>query len=129
MRAKIASYACFTTQDRVHSNIKKRRRMERSQKVGSLIDDVKYVERRKQLTTAVLNKLYNIWIKGRKLKTSTKIQLYKSLKKSILLYNCGAWAPTRPEEERLNAHHRKHLKKTLSIRYPKKLTKKYLYII
>ena len=42
--------------------------MERSKKVGSLIDDVKDIERRKQLATVVLYKLNNVWIKGNKLK-------------------------------------------------------------
>ena len=40
-------------------------------KVGSLIDDDKDVERRKQLATVA--KLNNVWIKGNKLKTSTQI--------------------------------------------------------
>ena len=57
--------------------------MERSKNVGSLIDDD--VERIKQLTTMALHKLNNVWIKGNKLKNSTKIKLYKSLVKSILL--------------------------------------------
>ena len=57
--------------------------MERSKNVGSLIDDV--VETIKQLTTMALHKLNNVWIKGNKLKNSTKIKLYKSLVKSILL--------------------------------------------
>ena len=43
-------------------------------KVGSLIGDEKDVERRKQLATVALNKLNNVWIKGNKLKTSTKIK-------------------------------------------------------
>ena len=98
-------------------------------KVGSLIDDNKDVERRKQLANVALNKLNNVWIKGNKLKTSTKIKLYKSLVKSILLYNCGTWALTLTEEERLNAFHRKQLKKILNIRYPKKITNKSLYKI
>ena len=76
-------------------------------KVGSLIDDDRDVERRKQLETVALYKLNNVWIKGNKLKTSTKTKLYKSLVKSILLYNCGTWALTLTEEERLNAYHRK----------------------
>ena len=52
--------------------------MERSLKkiVGSPIDDDKDVERRKQLATVALHKLYNVRIKGNKLKTSTKIKLY-----------------------------------------------------
>ena len=57
-----------------------------AKKVGSLIGDLEDVERRKQLSTAALNKLYHVWMKGNKLKTTTKIQLYKSLVKSILLY-------------------------------------------
>ena len=67
-------------------------------------------------------KLNNIWIKGNELKISTKIKLYKSLVKSILLYNCGAWVLTLTGEERFNAYHRKQLKRVLKIRYPKKRT-------
>ena len=47
--------------------------------------------------------------------------------KSILLYNCGTWTLTLTEEERLNAYHRKQLKKILNVRYPKKITNKSLY--
>ena len=46
----------------------------KQKKVGSLIDDDKDVERRKQLATVALYKLNNVWIKGNKLKTSTKIK-------------------------------------------------------
>ena len=95
-------------------------------KVGSLIDDDKDVERRKQLATVALYKLNNVWIKGNKLKTSTKIKLHKSLVKSILLYNCGTWALTLTKERRLNAYHRKQLKKILNIGFPKKITNKSL---
>ena len=76
-----------------------------------------------------LNKLKNVWIEGNKLKTSTKIKLNKPLVESILLYTCGTWALTLTEEERLNACHRKELKKILYIRYPKKITNKSLYRI
>ena len=111
----------------MHINIKKRRRVERSKKVGSLIDDDNGVERRKQLVTVAVYKLNNVWIKSNKLKTSTKIKLYKSQLKSILLYNCGTWALTLTEEERLNAYYRKQLQKILNIRYHKKITNKSLY--
>ena len=103
--------------------------MERSKKVWSLIDDDKDVERRKQLANVALYKLNNVWIKGNKLKTSTRIKLYKSLVKSILLYNCGTWALTLSEEERLNVYDRKQLKTILNIRYPTKITNKLLYRI
>ena len=88
-----------------------------AKKVGSLIRDLEDVERRKQLSTAALKKLYHVWMKGNKLKTTTKIQLYKSLVKSILLYNCSTWALTLTEEEKINAFDRKQLKKVLNIKF------------
>ena len=92
-------------------------------KVESLVDDVEDVERREQQATVALSKLNAVWIKGRKLKTSTEIKLYKSHVTSIiLLHNCGRWALTLTEEERCNACHRKQLKKILPITYPKKIT-------
>ena len=106
---------------------KKRRRLENAKKVGSLIGDLEDVERRKQLSTAALNKLYPVWMKGNKLKTTTKIKLYKSLVKSILLYNFSTWALTLTEEEKINASHRKQLKKVLNIKFLVKITNKSLY--
>ena len=89
--------------------------------MGSLIGDLEGVERRKQLSTAALNKLYHVWVKGNKLKATTKIKLYKSLVKSILLYNCSTWALTLTEEEQINASHRKQMKKVLNIKIPVKI--------
>ena len=49
--------------------MKKRRRIERSKKVVSLIDDDKDVERRKELATLAVNKFINVWINGNEIKT------------------------------------------------------------
>ena len=43
---------------------KMRRRVDRCEKMGSLIDVDKEVERRKQLATVSLNQPNNVWIKG-----------------------------------------------------------------
>ena len=96
-------------------------------KVGSLIGDVEDVQRRKQLSSLALNKLHQLWIKGNKLKALKKIHLYKTLVKPILMYNCGTWALTQTEEEKLNAFHRKQLKRVLNIKYPTRITNKSLY--
>ena len=96
-------------------------------KVSSLIGDLEDVERRKQHSTAALNKLNHVWVKGNKLKTTTKIKLYKSLAKSILLYNCSTWALTLTEGEKINAFYRKQLKKVLIIKFPVKITNKSLH--
>ena len=94
-----------------------------------MAEEDKGVERRKQLATVALNRFNNVWIKGNKLKTSTKIALYRSLVYSIPLHKCRTWALTLTEEERLNADNRKQLKKILNISYPKKITNTSLYRI
>ena len=55
--------------------------------------------------------------------------LFEHIVESILLYNCGTWALTLTGEVRLNAYHRKQLKKIIDIRDPKKITNKSLYRI
>ncbi|GFR83830.1 hypothetical protein ElyMa_005984500 [Elysia marginata] len=96
-------------------------------KVGTLIGDQEDIERRKQLSSAALVKLKNVWLKGEKITKNTKLKLYKALVKSVLTYNCGTWALTQSQKERLNAFHRKQLKKVLNIKYPVKITNSSLY--
>ena len=72
-----------------------------TKKVGTLIGDEEDIERRKRLSTAALAKLQNVWVKGDKIKRKTKLKLYRTLVKSVLTYNCGTWALTQTEEERL----------------------------
>ena len=98
-----------------------------AKKVGTLIGDEEEFNRRKRLSTAALAKLKNIWIKGDKVKRKTKIKLYRKLVKSVLTYNCGTWALTKTEEEKLNAFHRQQLRKILNIKYPVKITNSSLY--
>ncbi|GFS08886.1 endonuclease-reverse transcriptase [Elysia marginata] len=77
---------------------------------------------------SALVKLKNVWyLKGDKITKNTKLKLYKALVKSVLTYNCGTWAPTQSQEERLNAFHRKQLKNVLNIKYPVKITNSSLY--
>ena len=87
--------------------------MERSKKVGSLLDYDKDIERKKkkQLAIVALNKLNNVWIKGNKLKTSSLV---------------NSWALILTAGERFNAYeyYRKQLKKILNIRYPPPKKKK-----
>ena len=111
----------FTTLSRAGTEYKN------TKKVGTLIGDEEDVKRRKRLSNAALTKLLNVWIKGDKIKRKTKLKLYRSLVKSILVYNCGTWALTKSEEEKLNAFHHKQLRKVLNIKYPVKITNSSLY--
>ena len=98
-----------------------------AKKVGTLIGDEEDINNRKRLSTAALAKLQNIWINGDKVKRKKKIKLYRMLVKSVLSYNCGIWALTKTEEEKLNAFHRQQLRKILNIKYPVKITNSSLY--
>ena len=89
--------------------------------------DKEDVERRKQLSNAALYKLKNIWIGKDKINHNIKIKLYKALVKSILTYNCGTWALAQTELIKLDAFHRKQLRKILNIYYPTKISSKTLY--
>ena len=95
-----------------------------TKKVGTLIGDTEDVQRRKQLSTAALAKLQNVWVRGDKLKKKTKLKLYRAL---VLAYDCSTWALTQAEEKKLDAFHRKQLKRVVGIRYPVKITNKALY--
>ena len=68
-----------------------------------------------------------IWIRKDKINQARRIKLYRALVRSILLYNCGTWGVTKDIEERLDAFHRKQLKRVLGIRYPTKISNKALY--
>ena len=60
-------------------------------------------------------------------KQRTRIKLYNTLVRSVLLYNCGTWALTKTDEEKLDSFHRKQLRRVLGIRYPTKISNKSLY--
>ena len=93
-----------------------------TKKVGSLLGSKEDIEHRKHLSKIAFNKLANIWNSGNKTKQKTKIKLYNSLVKSVLLYNCGTWALTKTDEDRLDSFHRKQLRNVLGIRYPTKIS-------
>ena len=99
----------------------------KTKKVGSLIGDTEDIERRKQLSNVALHKLKNVWISKDKIKREIKIKLYKSLVKSILIYNCGTWALTQAEANKLDTFHRKQLRNILDIHYPTLISNKSLY--
>ena len=100
-----------------------------SKKVGSLIGDSEDVKRRKQLASAALNKLEKLWKHKKKVKRSTKLKAYKALVKPVLLYNCSTWGLTKTERNKLDAFHRKQLKRVLNIRWPTKISNIRLYQI
>ena len=91
-----------------------------SKKVGSLLGSKEDIEHRKHLSNIALNRMEQIWHRADKTKQRTRIKLYNTLVRSVLLYNCGTWALTKTDEEKLDSFHRKQLRRVLGIRYPTK---------
>ena len=68
-----------------------------TKKLGSLLGSSEDIMRRKQLSIAATRNLDNIWIRNTSIRKTTRIKLYKTLIKPILLYNCGTWGITKSE--------------------------------
>ena len=67
-------------------------------------------------------------VQATRLNSLIQFYIYISIFLSIFLpYNCGTWALTKTEEEKLNAFHRQQLRKILNIKYPVKITNSSLY--
>ena len=133
MQEILAKYNLLVNEEKTeYTNVKRESKKEEEswrkvKKVGSLLGDEEDIDRRKKLATVVMNKMDKIWIRKDKISKKRKLNLYRALVKSILLYNCGTWGVTKAEENKLDAFHRKQLKRILGIKYPKKISNKNLY--
>ena len=99
----------------------------KAKKVGSLLGDEEDMGRRRTLAAAAMGKMNKIWIRKDKISQKRKINLYRALVKSILMYNCGTWGVTKTEEEKMDAFHRKQLRRVMGVKYPTKISNTKLY--
>ena len=70
-------------------------------KLGSKLgdrEDIKSFKRRKELATIALAKNDIVCKKKWKTKLTTRIKLYETLVKSVLLYNCGTWGVSKDDQ-------------------------------
>ena len=98
-------------------------------KLGSKLGDREDIQRRKELATIARAKNDTIWKKNWKVKLATRIQLYKTLVKSVLLYNCGTWGVSKDDERKLNSFHRRQLRKVIGIQWLHNVSNNKLYKI
>ena len=63
----------------------------------------------------------------KKLKISKKVRVYNSYVKPVLTYNSSAWAVNKNIEAKIDAFHRKQLKRVIDIYYPNRISNKELY--
>ena len=91
-------------------------------KLGSLLGDKEDINRRKQLSIFSMNKYETLRIKKEHLNEHLRIELYKKLIKSVLLYNSSIWGLTANDELKLDTVHRKQLRQVIGKRYPDKIS-------
>lgn len=80
-----------------------------------------------QSANAAFNSMQRVWLKKLSISTETKMKLYNSCVKSRLLYNAGTCAYTRVQLDKLDAAHRRHLRRLLGIFYPERIGNEQIY--
>ena len=98
-------------------------------KLGSKLGDREDIQRRKELATIALAKNDAIWKNNWKTKLTTRIRLYETLVKSVLLYNCGTWGVSKNDQRKPNNFHTRQLRKVIGIQWPHKISNNKLYKI
>ena len=68
----------------------------------------------------LLNSLQNIW-KSKKIALKTKIKLYNSNVKSVILYGAECWRTVETEINKVNAFHNYCLRRICNIYWPNKI--------
>ena len=94
--------------------------------LGSLACTTKDVMRRIILGNAAFGKYVRLW-HGKDIEPDTKIRIYEATVTSIMLYNSSSWSATSQTLEKLNAAHRKHIRKILNIKWYDKIRNEELY--
>ena len=93
-------------------------------KLASKLGDKEDIVHRKLLATIARRDNEDIW---RKKRLTTRLRLYETLVKSILLYNSGTWGLTTKDD--LNSFHRRQMRKVTGIKWPHKIRNNKLYKI
>jgi arsenate reductase-like glutaredoxin family protein len=96
-------------------------------KLGSLLDDSKDIIRRVAISNNAMHGYHKMWMRSRFISEAMRLRLYKCYVLPILLYNCGTWGLNVQNLNRLEACHRKQLKRTIGIYWPQVITTKDLY--
>jgi hypothetical protein len=90
----------------------------KAKKLGSLLGDDEDMIHRKNLASAALGKLQNLWRRTNRIRLKKRIMLYNTLVKTILLYNSETWGISLTQAKKLNSFHRQQLRKVMNIKYP-----------
>ena len=98
-----------------------------TRKLGSLLGDAEDMARRMQLANVSFHKMWTVWFRGAQISLHLRLRLYSAFVLPVLTYNMGTWGLTKTELSRLDAHHRRHLRQIIGIRWPHRISNDALY--
>ena len=98
-----------------------------TRKLGSLLGDTEDVARRMQLANVSFHKMWTVWFRGAQISLHLRLWLYSAYVLPVLTYNIGTWGLTKTELSRLDAHHCRHLRQIIGIRWPHCISNDALY--
>ena len=98
-----------------------------TRKLGSLLGDAEDVARRMQLANVSFHKMWTVWFRGAQISLLLRLRLYSAFVLPVLTYNMGTCGLTKTELNRLDAHHRRHLRQIIGIRWPHRISNDALY--
>ena len=90
--------------------------------VGNRVSGKQECNVRIQSANAAFNSMNRIWLRKTNISTETKMRLYNSCVQSRLLYNAGASVYRKTELDKIDAVHRRHLRRLLGVFYPEHLS-------
>ena len=94
--------------------------------LGSLLNTKEDIQRRKGLYIDAFRTMENI-MKSKKISEGVKIRTFKTYLESIFLYNSELWTLTKSIEDKIDSFHRRQLRKTIGIYWPRIIKNKALY--
>lgn len=95
--------------------------------VGNDVNGKRECAARIQSANSAFNSMQRIWFRKASLSVATKMKLYNSCVQPRMMYNAGASAYTRVELDKLDAAHRRHLRRILGVFYPEHITNEETY--
>ena len=85
------------------------------------------VNRRIQLALQSLNSLEASWTHRKLVAQHIRINAYRAIVESVLLYNCGTWALTEVQANKLDCAQRKMIRRVLGVKLSDRITNINLY--
>jgi hypothetical protein len=95
--------------------------------LGNNIEGSIEIEKRKAKAAIAFNGMWQLWKKNVPVTTDKKMKIYNGLVKPFYIHSAGSLVLKRTELDKLDAHHRKQLRRLLGIFYPAHISNERLY--